>query len=124
MWDEGHFDDLRAHLLTPDIDFNLYTGLCTVLRQIRGSNRGVDRRGHRAAAHDVHLCAIEKHGIAGTCDYSRLGDLESHEPPRDALQLLALQGVETGERRAFVEFHDEAQGCFVRRCRIIDVVAV
>src|ERR1041384_7093331 len=109
MRHEGHLNYFSRHPLTSDIDFDLHTWLGAVLRQICGSDRGIDRGGYRPAADEVHLHAIQKHRIAVARDGFWLGHLEPHEPAPHPFEPLALQSFEAGERRAFLELHDEAQ---------------
>src|SRR5579859_2263619 len=124
MWYKRHLHHFGRHLLAPDVDFKLHAGLGALLRQIRRSDRRIDRGRHGTAAHDVHLPAIEKHRIAVARDGLGLRDLEADEPASDALELLALQDFEAGERRTLVELHDEVETRFVRRRAVVDVVAI
>src|SRR5207302_8934849 len=91
---------------------------------IRGANGGIHGWCDSATADDVHLPAVEEDGKLVARDGLRLRHLESYETSLHAIELLPLQRLLPGERRALVELHDKRQTRFVRRGGIIDVVAI
>src|SRR5437667_2454189 len=91
---ERQLHDLRAHALAPDVDLEAGAGLRLLPRQVGQADRGVGGGRDGAAAHHVHLAAVEIHPVTVASHALRLAHPAPDEPALDALQPLPLQGGE------------------------------
>src|SRR2546427_1006238 len=124
MSHERQFHDLRRYALAAHVDLELRSGLGLCFGNVRRADGRVDRRSDGAAAHDVHLFAVHVDIHAVPAHDLGLRDREADEPPRHPLELLLLQRRLAGERRPFVELHDEREAGLVGRDGVVDVVPV
>src|SRR3989449_7615799 len=97
MRHERQLHDLRGHALAPDVDLEAGAGLRLLPRQVGHADRGVGGGRDGAAAHPVHLAAVEVHPVAVAGHALRLAHPEPDEPALHALQLLPLQRGEPDE---------------------------
>src|SRR5262245_60482888 len=96
---ERELHDIGAYPVLADVDLDSRPGLGLCLREISGADGGVRGWGDGPAAHHIDPGAVEPDIVAVAPHLLRLGDPESHEAPRDALELLLLQGDLPRERR-------------------------
>src|SRR2546425_1047832 len=124
MRHERQLPHLRRHALAPDVDLERGAGVRQRPRHVGHADGRIDGGGNGAAAHHVHLAAVEIHPVPGTGHALRLAHAEPDEPALDALQPLPLPGGEPHEVRALLELHDPAEARLEGGDRVVDVAAV
>src|SRR5437879_9887539 len=80
MRHERQLHHLRRHALAPDVDLERGARLRQLPRQVGHADGGVGGGRDGAAAHDVHLAAVEIHPVAVAGHALRLAHPEPDEP--------------------------------------------
>src|SRR5436309_9707383 len=124
MRHERQLHHLRRHALAADVDLERGAGVRQRPRHVGHADGRIDGGGNGAAAHHVHLAAVEIHSVPGTGHALRLAHAEPDEPALHALQPLPLQGAEPNEVPALLELHDPAEARLEGGDRVVDVAAV
>src|SRR2546422_4050483 len=86
MRHERQLHHLRRHALAADVDLERGAGVRQRPRHVGHADRRIDGGGKGAAAHSVHLAAVEIHPAPVTGHALRLAHAEPDEPAVHALQ--------------------------------------